>query len=188
MYCFIIPTYIFSGQRLHSCLIVKWVWVKVNNLIFNSSAKLEPSLLLYGLSWWERIFLHAETQVQPLGWEDPLEEGMATHSSILTWRIPWTEETESPSQRHVSYFKENKSTLKSPHQQRHGWGRGHRNGFLGQHVELGRLVDWGASCMKVATFSATDLLPDYKKDNVKTPKAHYSTKLDWKIQAGKNSY
>ena len=27
-----------------------------------------------------------------LGWEDPLEEGMAIHSSILTWRIPWTEE------------------------------------------------------------------------------------------------
>ena len=29
-----------------------------------------------------------ETRVQSLGWEDPLEEGMATHSSILTWRIP----------------------------------------------------------------------------------------------------
>ena len=29
---------------------------------------------------------------QSPGWEDPLEEGMATHSSILTWRIPWTEE------------------------------------------------------------------------------------------------
>ena len=29
-----------------------------------------------------------ETRVQPLGWEDPLEEGLATHSSILTWRIP----------------------------------------------------------------------------------------------------
>ena len=28
-----------------------------------------------------------------LGWEDPLEEGMATHSSILAWRIPWTEES-----------------------------------------------------------------------------------------------
>ena len=27
-----------------------------------------------------------------LGWEDPLEEGMATHSGILAWRIPWTEE------------------------------------------------------------------------------------------------
>ena len=33
-----------------------------------------------------------ETQVQALGWEDPLEKGMATHSGILTWRIPWTEE------------------------------------------------------------------------------------------------
>ena len=34
-----------------------------------------------------------ETQVQSLGWEDPLEEEMATHSSILAWRIPWTEES-----------------------------------------------------------------------------------------------
>ena len=33
-----------------------------------------------------------ETGVQSLDWEDPLEEGMATHSSILAWRIPWTEE------------------------------------------------------------------------------------------------
>ena len=33
-----------------------------------------------------------ETQVLSLGQEDPLEEGMATHSSILAWRVPWTEE------------------------------------------------------------------------------------------------
>ena len=33
-----------------------------------------------------------EMQVQFLGWEDPLEEEMATYSSILSWRIPWTEE------------------------------------------------------------------------------------------------
>jgi len=33
-----------------------------------------------------------ETQVQSLGWEDPLEKELATHSSILAWRIPWTEE------------------------------------------------------------------------------------------------
>ena len=33
-----------------------------------------------------------ETWVRSLGQEDPLEEGMATHSSILVWRIPWTEE------------------------------------------------------------------------------------------------
>ena len=36
-----------------------------------------------------------ETQVQSPGWEDPLENGMATHSSILAWRIPWIEETGS---------------------------------------------------------------------------------------------
>ena len=33
-----------------------------------------------------------ETWVRSLGWEDPLEKGMATHPSILAWRIPWTEE------------------------------------------------------------------------------------------------
>ena len=33
-----------------------------------------------------------ETQVQSLGGEDPLEKGTATHSSILAWKIPWTEE------------------------------------------------------------------------------------------------
>ena len=33
-----------------------------------------------------------ETWIRSLVWEDPLEEGMATHSSILAWRIPWTEE------------------------------------------------------------------------------------------------
>ena len=33
-----------------------------------------------------------ETQVRYLGWEDPLEESITTHSSILDWRIPWTEE------------------------------------------------------------------------------------------------
>ena len=33
-----------------------------------------------------------ETWVRSLGWEDPLEKGKATHSSILAWRSPWTEE------------------------------------------------------------------------------------------------
>ena len=33
-----------------------------------------------------------ETQVSSLGWEDPREKGMATHSSILAWRVSWTEE------------------------------------------------------------------------------------------------
>ena len=34
-----------------------------------------------------------ETWVRSLGWEDPLEKGKATHSSILAWEIPWTEES-----------------------------------------------------------------------------------------------
>ena len=37
-----------------------------------------------------------ETWVRPLGWEDPLEKDMATHSSTLAWRIPWTEDPGSP--------------------------------------------------------------------------------------------
>ena len=37
-----------------------------------------------------------EMWVQSLGQEDPLEEGMATHSSILAWKIPWTEEAGRP--------------------------------------------------------------------------------------------
>ena len=53
-----------------------------------------------GLPWWlsgkEYPLTVQETQETPvrsLGWEDPLEEGMATHSSILAWKIPWREET-----------------------------------------------------------------------------------------------
>ena len=38
------------------------------------------------------LFAMQETRVRPLGQEDPLEEEMATHSSILAWEIPWAEE------------------------------------------------------------------------------------------------
>ena len=40
----------------------------------------------------KNLLVMQETQVRSLGWEDPLEEEMATHSGILAWRIPWTEE------------------------------------------------------------------------------------------------
>ena len=40
----------------------------------------------------KRLPAMRETWVQSLAWEDPLEKEMATHSSILAWRIPWTEE------------------------------------------------------------------------------------------------
>ena len=49
-----------------------------------------------GLPWWLRWVKNPpamwETSVWSLGWEDSLEEGRATHSSVLAWRIPWTEE------------------------------------------------------------------------------------------------
>ena len=41
---------------------------------------------------WKNLPAMQKTQVQSLGWEDSLETGMATHSRILAWRIPWTEE------------------------------------------------------------------------------------------------
>ena len=51
---------------------------------------------LYGASqvaqWINNLAAMQETWIESLGREDPLEQGMATHSSILAWRIPWTEE------------------------------------------------------------------------------------------------
>ena len=49
-----------------------------------------------------------ETQVRPLGQKDHLEKGMATHSNILTWRIPWTEEPGSLQS--IGFLKESDTT------------------------------------------------------------------------------
>ena len=46
--------------------------------------------LLFGGSAGKESACSEETWVQSLAWEDPLEKGKATHSSILAWRIPWT--------------------------------------------------------------------------------------------------
>ena len=48
-----------------------------------------------GSSVVKNLFVMQETHemlLQSMGWEDPLEDGMATHSSVLAWRTPWTEE------------------------------------------------------------------------------------------------
>ena len=51
---------------------------------------------MYGASLLAQMVKHLpamrETRVRSLGWEDPLEKGMATHSNTLAWKIPWTEE------------------------------------------------------------------------------------------------
>ena len=55
-----------------------------------------------GPHWWPKWLKKKnppamqETQVRSLGQEDPLEKGMATHASILAWRIPWTEQLGRP--------------------------------------------------------------------------------------------
>ena len=50
------------------------------------------SYLFSGGSVVKNLPAKQETQVQSLGWEEPLKEEMATHSGVLAWEIPWTEE------------------------------------------------------------------------------------------------
>ena len=64
----------------HQLVFISEVWENIDMLMLNSG-KESPTMQET-----------QETRVQSMGWEDPLEEGMATHSSILVWRIPWTEE------------------------------------------------------------------------------------------------
>ena len=65
--------------RVYSTYLVEELKKKKKEALPNSSAVKTPSAM-------------QETQVLFLGWEDPLEKRMATHSSILAWRIPWTGE------------------------------------------------------------------------------------------------
>ena len=66
---------------------IRWVWIiyLTSNLVI-TGASLVAQLL-------KNLPVMQETWVQPLGWEDPLENRMAAHSSILAWRIPWTGES-----------------------------------------------------------------------------------------------
>ena len=57
-----------------------------------------------------------EIQVRSLGQEGPLEKGMATHSSVLAWRIPWTEEPGGPQSMGLQRVGHNLATKHSTHQ------------------------------------------------------------------------
>ena len=87
----LIPSDIKSGIIVRVCVCV---CVQVFHTLKLSLIVLHMST--FGLPWWlsGKEFSPAmqETQVQSLGREDPLEEGMGIHSSILAWKIPWTEE------------------------------------------------------------------------------------------------
>ena len=76
-----------------------------------------------------------KTQVRFLGWEDPLEKEMATHSSILAWRIPWTEEPGGLRSMGLQRVRHDLATKPPPPPQKElhrrdsrlgsGWGAGH---------------------------------------------------------------
>ena len=78
-----------------------------------------------------------ETQEMPwvwsLGWEDPLEEGMATHSGILAGKIPWTEEPERLQSIALHRVEHNWSDWAHTHR---GWCRRHRSMGFRRHSEL----------------------------------------------------
>ena len=64
-----------------------WITLKLRTLFFKRHCR--ASLVVQTV---KNLPAMQETWVRSLGQEDPLEEGMATHSGILGWRIPWTEE------------------------------------------------------------------------------------------------
>ena len=76
-------------------------------------------IYIFGLPWY--IYFGSavknppamqETWVQTLAWEDPLEKGMATHSSVLAWRIPWAhKELDMPERLSLSYFRDSKMNV-----------------------------------------------------------------------------
>ena len=66
-----------------------------------------------------------QTQVQSLGWEDSLEKAMATHSSFLAWRIPWTEEPgglHSTGSQRAGHNQVTNTQSQAPAQHQPGWG------------------------------------------------------------------
>ena len=74
--------------KLHLANHIRPLYVFINKVVLNTTLFIcRASLLTQRLT---RLPAMRETWVRSLGWEDPLEKEMATHSSILAWRIPWT--------------------------------------------------------------------------------------------------
>ena len=72
--------------------ILNWVSciLLIKKVVFNLA--MQPNLASLVAQMVKRLPAVRETRVRSLDWEDPLEKEMATHSSTLAWRIPWTEE------------------------------------------------------------------------------------------------
>ena len=75
--------FFFKGGNVHAILFS-------NKVLFNPKKFHEFLSGINGHSWWLSWSRNVGYLGQSLGWEDSLEKRMATHSSILAWRIPWT--------------------------------------------------------------------------------------------------
>ena len=84
----------YRGLGQISPQLAKWLVHQVS--MWSELVQSEWVLKLSLFPWWFQMVKHLsamqDTQVQSLGWENPLEKEMATHSSILAWKIPWTVE------------------------------------------------------------------------------------------------
>ena len=89
IFTYICVTYIYTHTHTHTCIYTCTnIHTHKNTMEYYSAIK-KSCLMVQMLK--SLSAMHG-TQVQSLGQEDPLEKGMLTHSSILAWRIPWTEE------------------------------------------------------------------------------------------------
>ena len=84
----ILPTLPLIMKIVHSLLLI----IKCHHLASRISVSYHPYMPSVITQLVKNLPAMQETQVQALGWKDPLEKEMATHSSILAWQIPWTEE------------------------------------------------------------------------------------------------
>ena len=108
--CFeVLFSYHFLSRRQKSYLLFK------NTIFLLQKIYVYLHICIYLTQMLKKMPTVQETRVWSLGWEDPLEKGMATHFSILSWRIPWIEEPIVPqsmgSQRVRHYWATNTFTV-----------------------------------------------------------------------------
>ena len=117
-------------------------------------------MMKYPLAMWE-------TWVWSLGWEDPPEEGMATHSRILAWRILWTEEPGGLQSMGLQRFRQDWSDLARAHTRKNKRLEG----------EVGDFVKWFKLCFENIT-----LTPEWGLTEVRRRDARWSIKRLFEIQ------
>ena len=81
-----------SLRELWELVMDRDAWHAAIHGVAKSRTRLSDFISLHSFQTVKNLPAVQETWVQSLGQEDPLEKGMATHSGILAWRIPWTEE------------------------------------------------------------------------------------------------